>query len=180
METLGAINVMCFDKTGTLTQNKMTVAQISTVPDVFTVHGGQFYSNDEVIDPDNAHLQDLLRVAALCNDSIVKSSQNEILNGSSTENALLVAALAAGIDITDMRARYPLLKRTPRGDNRRYMVTEHHSPDGGIFIAVKGNPEEVTRAVRRSFTDDARLGQCRKCSIDGSRPARPGICARLW
>ena len=50
----------------------------------------------------------------LCNDTEVQYSgdgSNHVLNGSSTENALIVLALANGIDIAGARLNYPLLER---------------------------------------------------------------------
>ena len=145
VEALGAVSVMCFDKTGTLTQNQMAVTQISTPVEDFTIHQSEFYrGNDKVMVSDHVGLQDLLYVGTLCNQSEVETrGEAQILNGSSTENALLAAALAGGINVADLRRNYPLLKCTARADNRRYMVTEHQLQNGHTFTALKGNPVDI-------------------------------------
>lgn len=154
VETLGAVSVICFDKTGTLTQNRMTAVAVSTLDADLAIRDGAFIRLEQAIPAEGsalptdpcASLHDLLLVAALCNDSEVQinvRSARHVLNGSSTENALLLAAISGGIDIAETRRDYPLLKRTPRSDGRRYMITVHETEHDQLFIAAKGNPLDL-------------------------------------
>ena len=129
VETLGAVSVICFDKTGTLTQNRMTAMQLSTLAEEFDIRDGSlFQQKDEVNLKDDVTLRRLLLVAVLCNDTEVQyngDNSNHVLNGSSTENILIVVALANGIDVAGARLNYPMLERIPRSDLRPYMITVH-------------------------------------------------------
>lgn len=156
VETLGAVNVICFDKTGTLTQNRMTVRELRTSSDAFVFRDGVFYRDESEISP-VAHdaLLDLLRVCGLCNDSEVQAASDtkHVLNGSSTENALLVAAMAGGLDLAAERLRFPIVDRVARRDDRRYMITIHENGDT-VFVAAKGNPVDLLALCESMRTVD--------------------------
>lgn len=164
VETLGAVNVICFDKTGTLTQNRMTAAHVSTLAEDFAIRDGSFFRQDDAVEPlSHVVLHKLLLVAALCNETDVENGDsgfNHVLNGSSTENALMVAAIAGGIDVTQARRDYPLLERTPRSASHRYMITVHETSNGNRFVAAKGDPVDLLALcthVRLSDGDVAAL-----------------------
>ena len=67
-----------------------------------------------------------------------------ILNGSSTENALLHMAISTGVDIDRLRKKFPLTRMVHRSENRNYMVSYHASAEGTggqrLLAAVKGSP----------------------------------------
>ena len=77
------------------------------------------YTNEDVLR--------LIHLSVLCNESIVSGQEGEyIVEGSSTENALVNLALIAGVDVTSLRAQHPLVKiELPLG---RPAVYEHHTP----------------------------------------------------
>ncbi len=153
VETLGAVNVICFDKTGTLTQNRMSVVQLSTASGDFKFLDGSFRLHDaEPSAEKHAVLHEILLVSALCNESEVReleSGSSHVVNGSSTENALMAAALAGGIDVAQVRLEHPLLETTSRNHDRRYMTTVHRIDVGTIFVAAKGNPADVLALCTR-------------------------------
>src|SRR5439155_20950902 len=65
-----------------------------------------------------------------------------VLYGSTTENALLHMAIAAGMDVVQLRQHYPLLRMQHRAENRNFMSTLHTNQHGQL-LAVKGSPNEV-------------------------------------
>lgn len=161
VETLGAVSVICFDKTGTLTQNRMTAMQISTLEECFDIRDGSFFHQEDTVNlNDNGVLVRLLLVSVLCNDAEIQYSgggSNQVLNGSSTENALIVVALANGINVADVRLSYPMLERTPRSDLRRYMITVHESENCNLLVAAKGSPIDLLALCTHAQLSDGRV-----------------------
>ena len=141
VETLGSVTAICFDKTGTLTQNRMAPVLLAFPDQELTIRDGVFRNGPTVIEPNTAEpLLLLLQVAVLCNESDVESGHaHHVLNGSSTENALLRLAIEAGIDVAALRQTHTLIETEARTEQRRFMRTRHE----GNFVAIKGNPEDV-------------------------------------
>lgn len=166
VETLGAIQDVCLDKTGTITLNQMRLVAVFTAMRLYRHEEGAFRCDDEVqrgaqADDDLARL---LRLAFLCSEvQIVSTDAGPATQGTPTETALADAALDAGIDVVDLRQRFPLLRAQPRSEQRGYMVTWHD--DGGTgLLAIKGAPDQVLGLCNRQsrqgvvipLTDDDR------------------------
>jgi Ca2+-transporting ATPase len=153
IENLGAIDTVCFDKTGTLTQNRMSVSAVTVGRELLRVAepAGIRAPSDE-----------WLRVAALCN--VVESgdgSDGPRWLGSSTETALVHYAEAQGLDVKALRDALPPKSIRHRSEHHPYMVTLHAVRGGGVWVAVKGRPDEVL-ARCESMQDGGRV-----------RPVRP-------
>ncbi len=141
VESLGAITVICVDKTGTLTENRMTVDSWWAA--------GREYGRGDALAAERAGDPALARamsIAVLCNEAELAAGNGTGM-GSSTESALLEAALEAGVDYRVERPRYPLRSVRPRGDGQHWMATIHQL-DGGMdsgstLIMMKGAPEQV-------------------------------------
>jgi Ca2+-transporting ATPase len=150
VETFGAVQVICLDKTGTLTLNRMAVVAIQSDMYRLEVANGRFHAEGCEIHPtEHDNLLRLIHTAVLCNETEINGEHGaHVLNGSSTENALVHMALAAGIDVAALRARYPRLRVDYRSENRQYMNTVHALDDVQRLIAVKGSPAEVLALCR--------------------------------
>ncbi|MBU7582690.1 MAG: cation-translocating P-type ATPase [Nostoc sp. TH1S01] len=156
VEALGSVQTICMDKTGTLTENKMSVVEIQSNTHNIKVADGEFITGEKTINPyNNDELLKLIHVSVLCNESQVSRQGNgkyEVI-GSATENALIYMAISSGVDIIDLRDKYPLLQTNLRSENRNLMSTIHQTYDGKEFVAVKGSPAEVVELCQTWVQD---------------------------
>lgn len=158
VETLGAVQTLCLDKTGTITYNRMTVTQVLAGNKTYEVVEGQLCHGGEPVSLTGCHdLRLLLQVAVLCNETEIYREQGELtLRGTPTEAALVRLALDAGLDVSALRQRYPLLSLHHRSETRPYMSTLHGINGRGRFRAVKGSPLEVLALCRHQLRQGKR------------------------
>jgi Ca2+-transporting ATPase len=154
VETLGSTTVVLTDKTGTLTENRMRVTRIA-LPGADVELAGEggaraFTAGGEPVDPPALPpLDDLLRVAVLCNaSSLGDPAEGGAPSGDPTETALLAAARAAGLERDALLERWPEEEREAFDPAKKMMATVHGT-DGGRLVAVKGAPEAVVEASSR-------------------------------
>lgn len=145
--TLGAVQTLCFDKTGTITQNRMSVERIVLETGSIRVLENGLFGDDGKIDvamcPDLAMLA---RAVVLCNETELTEGRDcLVLQGSSTETALIHFAAKAGLDVVELRQSTNLLHTVHRSENRNLMTTVHtfSGAEAGVQVSVKGNPLEV-------------------------------------
>ncbi len=159
-ETLGSVTVICTDKTGTLTRNEPSLQAIvlGSGSKVVTVTGtgldptGKMLAGNKEEITDASREPDLsmfLRAGALCNNAeFFHDGKNWILQGDTTEGALVVAAKKAGFDKKVFEKEYERLWEDPFDSATRRMITVHKMPDekgkGEQAVAyLKGAPEAV-------------------------------------
>jgi Ca2+-transporting ATPase len=161
VEALGSVSVICSDKTGTLTRDEMTARRILVAGDTLEVSGagyepqGAFLRSGSPEEP-NGPLLDLLRAGALASDAqIVQSDGRWEVKGDPTEGALVVAAAKAGLQKSEIDARFPRNHEIPFTSETKRMTTLHETPHGMVAYA-KGAPEVIlascTQMVGRSGT----------------------------
>ena len=151
VETLGAVQTICLDKTGTITVNRMTVVSLFTGMRRITVNEGRFRDDQQDVNPyERDELLRLVHISCLCSESEVSRQNGEfVVRGSATENALIHLAISSGINVPDLREKFPLVKVRHRSENCNIMVTLHDvmphlsSGNGANIFAVKGSPQEV-------------------------------------
>ncbi|WP_338676519.1 cation-transporting P-type ATPase [Streptomyces sp. SCSIO 30461] len=165
VEALGSTTVICTDKTGTLTQAEMTVVQVWAGGVPHAVSGVGYAPVGEVADP--RPVRELLRAAGLCcNARLVPPMGREgwQVLGDTTEGALLVAAVKAGLDLADEEAAAPRVAEFPFDSARKLMSTVHKDANGRGRAYVKGAPQELLarctaidwRGTRQPLTDELR------------------------
>ena len=161
VETLGAVQTVCFDKTGTITWNRMEVLSLHAGMKRIRVSNGLFTMNGkrfEILKYEE--LRRLAVASALCNETKINGGNGNgdfEMSGSPTENALLLFAIQAGIDVRKLRTDYRLLNVTHRAENRLYMSALHKGPDARRFFSVKGSPPEVLAMCRWQLKDGEKI-----------------------
>ncbi|PMB06054.1 ATPase [Fischerella thermalis CCMEE 5273] len=156
VEALGSVQTICLDKTGTITENRMSVVEVHTDSQQINVSEGEFIANGENINPYACdQLLKLIHVSVLCNESEVNQDQDGeySIKGSATENALIHMAIAAGVNVTQLRQKYKLLQTNLRSENRNIMSTVHTTENHHNLVAVKGSPGEVAQICKFWFKD---------------------------
>ena len=160
VETLGSVSIICTDKTGTLTKNEMTAVHLMLPDRDLEVSGagyrpeGGFHADGHAVDPrDQADIQRLCRCALLCNDAKLQRGEegDRRMTGDPTEGALLVLAVKAGLDPTNMASDLPRIDEVPFESEHRYMATLHHDHEGGAYILLKGAPERILELCKEDM-----------------------------
>ncbi len=154
VETLGSVSVICTDKSGTLTQNQMTVREIWTKEDRYSVTGVGYDPCGEVISMKTGTIQefkssDLVligRTSILCNNSRLLPSDSEQSAwhglGDQTESALRVMAIKFGMKPTAIENEFPRMYEIPFDAHRKRMSTIH-TTNNQLLICTKGAPKEI-------------------------------------
>ncbi len=145
IDTLGSIRTICLDKTGTITMNRMSVVTIHIPGKKLSVSEGLFYDNAGKLNLyESEGLLKLVHISVLCNETEIAGERGHyVLNGTSTENALVQLAISSGVDVPGLRRKLPLKKVEYRSENRNFMCTYHDFQPGKTLIAMKGSPAEV-------------------------------------
>jgi P-type Ca2+ transporter type 2C len=159
-ETLSIVDTIITDKTGTLTQNTMTIQKIILPgqPDI-SVSGegwepkGEFSQDKKQITPlENKHLDKLLHIASLCNNSKLITQSDEKskkisykIIGDPTEAALIVLAEKAGLKRSALQVKEKRIDDLPFNTELKYraslsILTEKEKTKQ---IYVVGAPEAV-------------------------------------
>ncbi len=166
VETLGSVNVICSDKTGTLTRNEMTVQEVVTSSDSFTVTGsgydpeGEFHkaSGSDSKDQQTIELakepvlRRVLQIGSWCNSARLQQPEGDqqawTIVGDPTEGALLVAGAKAGLENNDAPK---VLHEIPFDSNRKFMTKFVESSEDGALVVSKGAPEVMLKRCKSEW-----------------------------
>jgi P-type Ca2+ transporter type 2C len=150
VETLGFTSAINSDKTGTLTMNQMTVAEVVTSTDRYTVSGSGYQLEGRIhhVAGDTATIEHAILPFLVANDA--KLVEGKVV-GDPTEGALLVLGHKAGLDIDATRDTLPRLATLPFDPAYKLMATFHTVTDSHgravIRCFVKGAaPAVLSRA----------------------------------
>ncbi len=145
-ETLGSVTVICTDKTGTLTEGKMQVSHILTSARELMGDDINGLARGENADGVESHIS-ALKIATLANDAFLENPEAElrewVVRGRSTEQALLLAGMQAGLDKQDLEKQYPVLDRISFESDRKFAATYHRKNEKQNMLYVIGAPEEI-------------------------------------
>ena len=143
VEALGSTTVICTDKTGTLTKAEMTTQQVYASGRIHRVTGVGYEPAGHVEDPEP--ILGVLRAGALCTDARIlapSGPEGWRVLGDTTEGAIVVAAMKAGLDLDAEATLTPRIGVFPFDPDRKLMTTLHRTP-GGVVAHVKGSPQAV-------------------------------------
>jgi Ca2+-transporting ATPase len=160
VETLGSTTVICSDKTGTLTRDEMTVRSVYVADRMLNVSGTGYIPEGAITSADAGKpvpttLTSLLTAGVLCTDvKLFKDEKGEWgIQGDPTEGALLVLARKAGIDESQLNARFPRIDEQPFSSETKRMITVH-SLGKATVAYIKGAPEMIIPDCVSCQTDD--------------------------
>ncbi len=148
VETLGAVEVVCSDKTGTLTQNKMTVMECCL--------DGRLSGREQmtpllqgVLDNPGADAgcRHFLLGSVLCNDGVLNEA-GEL--GDPTEMAFLHMARECGVNVDQIRGRYPRIDEVGFDSERKMMTTLHQEGTERVSYS-KGAAERILEGCDRMY-----------------------------
>jgi P-type Ca2+ transporter type 2C len=162
-ETLGSVTVVCTDKTGTLTKNEPTLREIvlgSNTSNIVSLTGegfepaGKLYKDGKEVADLTRELDLLmfLKASALCNNAELSFDGKQwILQGDTTEGALVVAAHKSGMEKKKVEEENERMWEDPFDPKTRRMTTVHkmQDDDGSIYAFIKGAPESVLPICNR-------------------------------
>ncbi|HHW26434.1 MAG TPA: cation-translocating P-type ATPase [Firmicutes bacterium] len=139
IETLGSVTVICSDKTGTLTRNQMAVAAIG-------IPGGPGSVRELTPPWKDDEAREALKVAVLASDARHVTSEGDRTVGEDpTEQALVAAAMDAGIMVSQLDRDHPRLAEKPFSSERRAMSVKVAAREGAL-ICAKGAPDRIIPA----------------------------------
>lgn len=157
LETLGRTTVICSDKTGTLTKNEMTVKRVALINSSFAVEGNGYEPIGQITNVSSSNssakesildcpeLQQLARIAVLCNDSkLMQENESWTTKGDPTEGALLTFAAKFGLWQEKM-VHWHRVHEVPFDSNSGTMnvVCKDTQADQDCFVFCKGSVEVV-------------------------------------
>lgn len=140
-ETLGTTSIILTDKTGTLTRGNIKAAGYATLSS--TTEG-----------PEGEKAREMLRAAVLASDGYIEEvtdptpdEEKIVAHGRPVEQAILLAALQAGISEKELRTEFPRIDTVPFASERRWggMLVK----EGGEQVAyITGAPEALMQYAR--------------------------------
>ncbi|WP_371476841.1 cation-translocating P-type ATPase [Kitasatospora sp. NBC_00315] len=151
VETLGFTSAINSDKTGTLTMNQVTVVEVISPTDRYTVSGTGYGLDGRIHHAagSSAGVEDAILPFLVAGDATLVDGT---VVGDPTEGALLVLGHKAGLDVEGTRGRMPRLATLPFDPGYKLMATFHAAKDGSgrpvVRCFVKGAaPAVMSRAV---------------------------------
>ena len=155
-ETLGSTTVILTDKTGTLTKAEMRVERVVTLGTIMLLRAKK---DGHIAHEAHGDERDVLQFATLASDAFIEtldsSAKNtvegagepqvdQVVHGRPVERAIVSAALASGLNQTELLENYPRVDLLPFESRYRTAFSLHHVR--GLKhhrVYITGSPEYV-------------------------------------
>ena len=157
VETLAFTSAINSDKTGTLTMNQMTVVEVLTPTDRYTVSGTGYGLEGRIHHAvgSASGVEDAILPYVVAGDAKLVDG---MVVGDPTEGALLVLAHKAGLDTDATRERLPRLATLPFDPSYKLMATFNAAVDASgrrvVRCFVKGAAPAVTARAAEALGAD--------------------------
>ncbi|MER7578891.1 HAD-IC family P-type ATPase [Kitasatospora sp. NPDC097691] len=158
VETLGFTSAINSDKTGTLTMNQMTVVEVLSPTDRYTVSGTGYRLDGRIHHAAGSapSIEEAVLPYLVANDAKLVEGQ---VVGDPTEGALLVLGHKAGLDIEATRERFPRLATLPFDPSYKLMASFNEAKDADgrpvVRCFVKGAAPAVTARAATALSNGA-------------------------
>jgi Ca2+-transporting ATPase len=158
VETLGFTSAINSDKTGTLTMNQMTVVEVLSPTDRYTVSGTGYRLEGKVHHAVGSaeSIEDAVLPYLIANDAKLV---DDAVVGDPTEGALLILGYKAGLDIEATRDRYPRLATLPFDPGYKLMASFNEAKDASgrpvVRCFVKGAAPAVMSRTATALSSGA-------------------------
>jgi Ca2+-transporting ATPase len=158
VETLGFTSAINSDKTGTLTMNQMTVVEVLSPTDRYTVSGTGYRLEGKVHHAVGSaeSIEDAVLPYLIANDAKLV---DDAVVGDPTEGALLILGYKAGLDIEATRDRYPRLATLPFDPGYKLMASFNEAKDASgrpvVRCFVKGAAPAVMSRTTTALSSGA-------------------------
>ncbi|MFE0424323.1 cation-translocating P-type ATPase [Streptomyces sp. NPDC058953] len=156
VETLGFTSAINSDKTGTLTMNQMTVVEVVSPTDRYTVSGTGYGLTGRIqrAAGSTASVEDAILPFLVANDARLVDGA---VVGDPTEGALLVLGHKAGLDVGATRDRLPRLATLPFDPDYKLMAVFTTARDESgrpvVRVFVKGAAPAVVERAESALAD---------------------------
>ncbi|WP_030664715.1 HAD-IC family P-type ATPase [Streptomyces rimosus] len=156
VETLGFTSALNSDKTGTLTMNQVTVVEVVTPTDRYTVSGSGYGLEGKVHHAagSSTTIEQAVLPYLVASDATLVDGK---VIGDPTEGALVVLCHKAGLDIDSTRERLPRLATLPFDPTYKLMATFNSASDAAgrpvVRCFVKGAATAVTARAATALSD---------------------------
>ena len=122
--------------------------------------------NKHVHPKDEKALQQMLIFGMLCNHSdLVMKDDDFILDGDPTEGALLVSAMKAGFNRTNLLNEFTIINEFPFDSARKMMSMHVKDKQGRHFIVTKGAPDVILGISESILWDERTQYLNKKCKV---------------